>query len=74
MEAALNRMQKLGVGLILGGVLLSRFIFVVDGGQRGVKFDRIYGVQNKVYGEGMHFVVPFFQVFIYLNQYLITLL
>lgn len=62
METLFNRIQKVGVGFILTGVLASKFIFVVDGGQRAVKFDRLKGVQNKVYGEGMHFIVPFFQV------------
>ena len=62
MEVLLNRLQKTGVALLVGGVVLSRFVFVVDGGQRAVKFDRIRGLQTKIYGEGMHFIIPFFQV------------
>ena len=34
-----------GAGLLFGGVLLSRFVFIVDGGERGVVFDKIRGVQ-----------------------------
>lgn len=60
MEAFFSRLQKAGVTLLLGGVVLTRFVFVVDGGERAVKFDRIRGVQTKVYGEGMHFIIPFF--------------
>ena len=62
MEALLSKVQKAGVAFLVGGVILSRFVFVVDGGERAVKFDRVRGLQNKIYGEGMHFVIPFFQV------------
>ena len=51
-----------GAGLLFGGVLLSRFVFIVDGGERGVVFDEIRGVQQKIYGEGMHFMIPILQV------------
>ena len=44
------------------GVVLSRFVFVVDAGERGVVFNRIKGIRDKVYGEGMHFKIPFFDV------------
>ena len=62
MERFFNRMGQAGIGLLLGGLVLSRFVFVVDGGERAVIFDRIRGVQTKVYGEGMHFIIPFMQV------------
>lgn len=62
MERFFNRMGQVGVSLLIGGVILSRFVFVVDGGERAVIFDRIRGVQTKVYGEGMHFIIPFLQV------------
>jgi len=32
----------------------------VVGGQRAVVYNRIFGVDDKVYGEGMHFKVPWF--------------
>ena len=48
--------------MLFGGVVLSKFVFVVDGGERAVIFDKIRGVQSKVYGEGMHFIVPMLQV------------
>ena len=62
MEKFFNRMGQLGVALVLGGVVLTRFTFVVDGGERAVIFNKIRGVQNKVYGEGMHLMVPFLMV------------
>jgi prohibitin 2 len=58
MEKFFNRLGMLGGGLLLGGAVISQFIYVVDGGERAVKFDKLRGVQNKVYGEGMHFIIP----------------
>jgi prohibitin 2 len=43
-------------------MLLTRFFFVVDGGERAVIFNKIRGVQSKIYGEGMHFMIPFLMV------------
>lgn len=38
------------------------FIFpLVEGGQRAVLFSRIGGTQRDVYGEGLHFRIPWFQ-------------
>ena len=61
MEAFFNKMGKLGGGLLGVGFLFTRFIFVVDGGERGVLFDKFRGVQDTVYGEGMHFRIPIVQ-------------
>lgn len=58
METFFNRLGSLGGGLLIGGVILSQFVFVVDGGERGVIFDKLRGVQPDVYGEGMHFMWP----------------
>ena len=35
--------------------------FVVDSGHRGVIYNRIGGIQNKIIPEGTHFLVPWFQ-------------
>ena len=40
---------------------MTRFVFIVDGGERALKYDKLRGVGDKVYGEGMHFYIPFFQ-------------
>lgn len=44
MEKLFNRLGYLGGSLIVGGMIVTRFLFVVDGGERGVIFDRIRGV------------------------------
>jgi regulator of protease activity HflC (stomatin/prohibitin superfamily) len=62
MEKVLNRLGQLGFLFTAGGLVLSRFVFVVDGGERGVILDKTRGVLDKVYGEGMHFMVPIIQV------------
>ena len=33
----------------------------MDGGHRGVVFNRLWGVKDNIYSEGMHFVIPFFE-------------
>lgn len=66
-ERFFNRIGQLGGGLILSGIILTRFTFVVDGGERAVIFRKIGGVQTRVYGEGMHFKIPFLMVRLILN-------
>ena len=61
MERFFNRIGSLGMTFIGTGLVFSRFIFVVDGGERGVIFDKFKGVKEKVYGEGMHFMIPVLQ-------------
>lgn len=62
MERFFNRLGQVGATMLFGGVVLSRFFFIVDGGERAVIFDKIRGVQSRVYGEGMHFMIPGLQV------------
>ena len=54
-----------GLAVVLGGGALSygvyNSLFIVEGGQRGVLFNRLDGVKRQVYGEGMHFAVPWFE-------------
>ncbi|EDK44659.1 Prohibitin-2, subunit of the prohibitin complex (Phb1p-Phb2p) [Lodderomyces elongisporus] len=54
-----------GIGgvLLLGGVVLfaENALFNVEGGQRGILYSRLNGVQQKIYPEGTHFVIPWFQ-------------
>ena len=54
----LNRMGQLGLISLGLGLIGTRFIFVVDGGERALIFNKISGIQKTVYGEGMHFKVP----------------
>lgn len=49
--------------LLLGGatLLVQNALFNVDGGQRAIVYSRINGVQSRIYQEGTHFVIPWFQ-------------
>lgn len=59
--------RGLGLGLklvALGGAAaygISQSMYTVEGGQRAIIFNRIGGVQNDIYTEGLHFRVPWFQ-------------
>lgn len=54
-----------GIGgiLLLGGIsiLAQNSLFNVDGGQRAIVYSRINGVQPRIYPEGTHFIIPWFQ-------------
>ncbi|KAL2260656.1 hypothetical protein VTK26DRAFT_5259 [Humicola hyalothermophila] len=58
---------RLGVGfggiLLAGGaaLLFQNALFNVDGGHRAIKYQRISGVSKHIYGEGTHFVIPWFE-------------
>jgi prohibitin 1 len=58
MEQFFNRLGSAGMGLLALGVIGTRFVFVVDGGERVVIFNKFKGVQPQIYGEGMHFKIP----------------
>jgi len=62
MEQFFNRMGQAGLGMLALGAIGTRFIFVVDGGQRVVVFNQFRGLQDKVYGEGMHWKIPIVHV------------
>ncbi|KAI7863044.1 prohibitin-2 [Spinellus fusiger] len=49
--------------IVLGalGYGINASLFNVDGGHRAIKYTRLFGVQNTVYNEGTHFVVPWFE-------------
>ncbi|PVH18564.1 prohibitin-2 [Candidozyma duobushaemuli] len=51
-------------GLVLASVGLwaaGNSLFNVDGGQRAIVYSRLSGVQSRIYPEGTHFVLPWFQ-------------
>ena len=58
MERFFDKLGFLGIAIMGVGVIGTRFIFVVDGGERAVIFNKLKGLQDKVYGEGMHFKIP----------------
>lgn len=59
LEKMFDLMGKVGISFLATGVIATRFVFVVDGGERVVIFDRLRGLQPNVYGEGMHLMIPF---------------
>jgi prohibitin 1 len=44
-----------------GAMVAQNCLFNIDGGEQGVMFNRLSGVSEKMYGEGTHFKVPWFQ-------------
>lgn len=65
MPTGSGRAMFSGGGAILAFGLLAfsinQSLFTVEGGHRAVKFSRISGVQDAVYGEGMHFIIPWLE-------------
>jgi len=49
----------LGVGALAYGAMNS--IYTVEGGHRAIIFNRIGGIGNETYAEGLHFRIPWFQ-------------
>ncbi|KAI7901508.1 prohibitin-2 [Cokeromyces recurvatus] len=52
--AALATLGAVGYGV-------NASLFNVDGGHRAIKYTRLFGVQDKVYSEGTHIVIPWFE-------------
>ncbi|KAI9475930.1 MAG: prohibitin-2 [Benjaminiella poitrasii] len=52
-----------GALAVLGGLGygINASLFNVDGGYRAIKYTRISGVQDKVYNEGTHLMIPWFE-------------
>ena len=54
-----------GIGALIGvgvvGYGLNASLFNVDGGHRGVKYSRVFGVSDTVYNEGTHFRIPWLE-------------
>jgi prohibitin 2 len=52
-------------GVLLGGSALTygayNSLFTVEGGHRGVMFNRLLGVKDTIYGEGTHVRIPWFE-------------
>ncbi|KAH8484521.1 hypothetical protein Peur_026006 [Populus x canadensis] len=58
---AIGTLIKIGV---LGGLGLygaTNSLYNVDGGHRAIMFNRIAGIKEKVYPEGTHFMIPWFE-------------
>jgi len=55
----------IGVGLLAaaGGLAygLYQSLYTVEAGYRGILFNRVGGIQDQIYTEGLHFRIPWFQ-------------
>jgi len=60
-QQALTNIARAAIGLGAGASLIQASLYNVDGGSRVVMFDRLRGVQSKVWGEGTHFRMPWLQ-------------
>lgn len=58
---ALGRLARYSFTLGVAGAAAQSSLYVVNGGQRAVIFNRFTGVEEKVRGEGMHFNIPWVQ-------------
>jgi prohibitin 2 len=50
---------KLAVACAIGLLVYKEGIFNVPGGHRALIFNRLNGVQDNIYAEGLYFKVPF---------------
>lgn len=57
----MNSMMKVGSVFVTFGGIMTFCTFVVDGGEKALIFNKIGGLKQKVYGEGLHFKIPFLQ-------------
>lgn len=58
---AVSALIKLGVVAGLGVYGISHSLYNVEGGHRAIVFNRIVGVKEKVYPEGTHIMIPWFE-------------
>mmetsp|Transcript_15671 Transcript_15671/g.39064 ORF Transcript_15671/g.39064 Transcript_15671/m.39064 type:complete len:289 (-) Transcript_15671:319-1185(-) len=62
--AAINNIARLAQVALVGGAAVwgaSNSLFTVEGGHRAVVFNRLTGIKETVYEEGMHFMMPWFE-------------
>ncbi|KAL0403605.1 UNVERIFIED_CONTAM: Prohibitin-1, mitochondrial [Sesamum radiatum] len=59
--AAASALIKLGVVAGLGIYGLGNSLYNVEGGHRAIVFNRVVGIKDKVYPEGTHFMIPWFE-------------
>ncbi|XP_051126307.1 prohibitin-1, mitochondrial-like [Andrographis paniculata] len=58
---AASALIKLGVVAGLGVYGIANSLYNVEGGHRAIVFNRIVGVKEKVYPEGTHIMIPWFE-------------
>eukprot|EP00729_Bicosta_minor_P004190 gene4190-23238_t len=61
-NAIFNKISKIGLGFAFGAAVVDQVTYDVDAGEAAVLFDSLQdGIQEEVYGEGMHFRIPIIQ-------------
>ncbi|CUS24863.1 LAQU0S21e00144g1_1 [Lachancea quebecensis] len=62
-QAPRGAFAGLGGLVLLGGgaFLLNASLFNVDGGHRAIIYSRLNGVQSRIFAEGTHFAIPWFE-------------
>ncbi|WOG98707.1 hypothetical protein DCAR_0418051 [Daucus carota subsp. sativus] len=58
---AASALLKVGAVAALGLYAVGNSLYNVDGGHRAIVFNRIVGVKDKVYPEGTHLMLPWFE-------------
>ncbi|KAH9610546.1 hypothetical protein KSS87_005370 [Heliosperma pusillum] len=58
---AASALIKVGIIGALGLYGATNSLYNVDGGHRAIVFNRVYGIKDKVYPEGTHFMIPWFE-------------
>ncbi|EYU25521.1 hypothetical protein ABFS82_03G034700 [Erythranthe guttata] len=58
---AASALIKLGIVAGLGIYGIGNSLYNVEGGHRAIVFNRIVGIKDKVYPEGTHFMIPWFE-------------
>ena len=61
MNKSINLLTKLAIPMGVAITLADYSMYDVQGGTRGVIFDRLSGVKSTVVGEGTHFLIPWLQ-------------
>jgi len=59
-DRALTLISRIGFGAASIGFASSFCLFNVDGGERAVMWTMFGGIKEKTYGEGAHFMLPYF--------------
>ncbi|CAA7017479.1 unnamed protein product [Microthlaspi erraticum] len=57
----LSALLKVGVIGGLGVYGIANSVYNVEGGHRAIMFNRLTGIKDKVYPEGTHFMIPWFE-------------
>lgn len=58
---AASALIKLGLVAGLGVYGVANSLYNVEGGHRAIVFNRVVGVKDKVYPEGTHLMIPWFE-------------